>query len=189
MRHVQVCLCAVMTWESRFDSRGGAGKQVQACFSAAKDRESSFQHCGGTVMVTQVRCHETSGKVFSPLWRSCEACRSLFMVRYRRSKHRESTVKCVQSSLCAEMTWKRHFHHRGGAVKHVQACCSSHKDQESRFHLSGGTVKLEQAFLRAWKHLESSCHYCGCHMRLVKVILCAVMTWESRFDRRGGAGK
>ena len=46
---VQACLNAGKVWKSCFIRRAEAMKHVQACLNASKDRESSFNHCGGTV--------------------------------------------------------------------------------------------------------------------------------------------
>ena len=45
MKHVEACLCEEITIQSRFNHRGGAVKQVQACLSAREVREISFNHC------------------------------------------------------------------------------------------------------------------------------------------------
>ena len=76
-------------------------KNVQAFSSARKSRESSFHHCGGPVQLVNpvyVRerpqkqprsCYEPCAgpfmfqeratKQFSPLWRSCVSCSTLFV--------------------------------------------------------------------------------------------------------------
>ena len=53
MRLGQTCLCAVQTRLRRLNLRGGAVKQLQACLSARKDRESSFLHCGSPGRLVQ----------------------------------------------------------------------------------------------------------------------------------------
>ena len=156
---MQACLSVREQWESSFNHCGAPVMLMKASLRASKHLESNFHHCGSPVKLVEAF-----------LW-----CDITIL----------STVKVLLNSCSAGMAWQSHFHPRGSAVKQAQACFSSHKNQESSFHLSGGTVKLEKAFLRAWKHLGSSFHYCGGHMRLVQVRLCAVMTWESRFDRPG----
>ena len=48
---VQACLNAGKVWKSYFIRRADTMKHVQDCLSARKDRESSFNHSGGTVKI------------------------------------------------------------------------------------------------------------------------------------------
>ena len=56
-------------------------KHVHPCLTARNDRESSFHHCGGPVKLVQTcfKYQERTRKLFSPLWRYCDACARLFM--------------------------------------------------------------------------------------------------------------
>ena len=76
MRLVQACLCEEITLQNRFNHRGGAVKQVQACLSAREDRESSFHYYGTPVRLVQACL--CGGKTWS-----------------RRFIHREGAVKHV----------------------------------------------------------------------------------------------
>ena len=83
--------------------RGRAVKQVKACLSARKDRESSFHHCGGPVKLVQASlCAENTLQ--------------------RRFNRREGAVKHVQACLSARKDIESSFHHCGCPVKLVQAC-------------------------------------------------------------------
>ena len=53
MKLVQSCLCAGNTLQRRFNHRRGAVNHVLACLSASKDRESSFDLCGGPVKLVK----------------------------------------------------------------------------------------------------------------------------------------
>ena len=48
-KHVQDCFSAKKDRESRFHHCGGRVKLVEACLRAGKERESSFHHRGGSL--------------------------------------------------------------------------------------------------------------------------------------------
>ena len=97
---MQTCLNA---GKDCFDGRAVAMKHVQACFSARKDRESSFRHCESPVKLVQACvCAEKT-------WQSC-------------FNRRRSAVKHLQACLSASKDRESSFHHCGGHVMPVQAC-------------------------------------------------------------------
>ena len=49
MKFVQACLCARKDRESSFNHCGGPVQVAEACLNARKYRESSFHHCGVAV--------------------------------------------------------------------------------------------------------------------------------------------
>ena len=78
-------------------------KEVKACLSARKNRESGFHHCGGPVKLVQ-------------------ACLCAGNTLQRRFNRRRDAMKHVQACLRARKDLESSFHHCGGPVKLVQTC-------------------------------------------------------------------
>ena len=53
MKPVQTCLCDRKDRESSFECCGGPVKLVQVCLSVRKELEGNFHHCGGPVKLMQ----------------------------------------------------------------------------------------------------------------------------------------
>ena len=80
-------------------------KFVQACLSAGKVRDCSFNHC--RVMLI--------------------SCRHVYIT----GKNCGGSMKLVQACLTARRHRESSFHHWDGAVRFVQACLSDSKHRES----------------------------------------------------------
>ena len=53
MEHVQARLCTKKDRESSFECCGGSVKLLQPCLSVRKELQDSFHHCGGPVKIMQ----------------------------------------------------------------------------------------------------------------------------------------
>ena len=113
-------------------------KDVQACLSARKDGESSFQHCGGPVSIVQAGLC-AANTLQRRLDRRAGVLKNV-QVYLCASSDQESSfhscgghVKLVQAYLCGENTLQRRFNRRRGAVKHLQACFECQKEPIKQF--------------------------------------------------------
>ena len=88
-------------------------KHVQTCFSASKDRESSFHHYGDPVKLVQ-------------------ACLCAENTLQRRFNRRGGGVKQVQVCLSASKDGESSFHQCGGPVKFEQTCLCTGETPQHR---------------------------------------------------------